>query len=246
MPEGEVLWCLLILAALQVMVGAVPCQPLEVDKQSILCLLAPLGQQGLHEVSILIGGQAALAGSRVYVAAAFQVAAIQPRILNPTGTNRSSPCRQLTRTYEAAGWGSATCCHAAVHSPAASEASCSPCQSCRLDAGRSINACPVQCACLAATLAWPQILKVTQSRLNPRRHRPKVHTTAGGQILEVSGIGFPTHPRVWNITLPGLPGLSCLVANVTFDSLSCLLELSPSSAASLEPANGSVLVSRCS
>ena len=43
-------------------------------------------------------------------------------------------------------------------------------------------------------------------------------------MLELSGIGFPASPRVWNVTLPGLPWLTCLVSNITFDSFSCLLE----------------------
>ena len=43
-------------------------------------------------------------------------------------------------------------------------------------------------------------------------------------MLQVTGIGFPESPRVWNLTLPGLPWLACLVSNVTFNSFSCLLE----------------------
>ena len=60
-------------------------------------------------------------------------------------------------------------------------------------------------------------------------------------MLEVSGIGFPTLPRVWNVAFPGLPWLTCLVSNITFDSFSCLLEHTSSARIVAEQSNATSL-----
>ena len=66
-------------------VGSVACEVMEAEADYATCLLPPLGQQGLHAVSVQVAGLSVLASSPAYIAAAFQVASVQPTIVNPTG-----------------------------------------------------------------------------------------------------------------------------------------------------------------
>ena len=69
----------------QVKVGTLACQVMKAEADYTTCLLPPLGQQGLHAVSVQVAGLSVLASSPAYIAAAFQVASVQPTIVNPTG-----------------------------------------------------------------------------------------------------------------------------------------------------------------
>ena len=60
--------------------------------------------------------------------------------------------------------------------------------------------------------------------------------------MQLDGAGFPTSSRAWSVTLPGLPGLTCAVQNVTWASLSCLTILNASSAGQLLDGNGTLMV----
>ena len=73
------------MVTMQMMAGTVACEVLDAEETYATCLLPPLRQQGLHAVSVEIAGQIALAHSRMAVAAAFQIADVQPDVINPTG-----------------------------------------------------------------------------------------------------------------------------------------------------------------